>query len=525
VLSIGDQSDADAVRRNLDSTLKSNDRKSNGFSPAADYDARIAAANKIFGIETRHLDLIAEEGTAQEKLAEVRKQYADEIYQAEAKYQEQLSAKREKDLENFKGIVGSFFDAAVSRQPRAIPDFIKSQGLGLARTITENAAGAGFKAISSYIPHADAGTLAGKALEGTPFGPSATALLKVSATALDGSAASLTLAAHALMGAATGRGVSGGPIGSGGTTADGGSFASDIPLLGSTLHGASAASVVPGVGFDGGSLSVSGNPLAKLASGLGLGNFGSGAASVASGYGLSVALDPGFNAATRIGAGVGLAGAGIAGAEGIYSGIKQGGVGGDLKAAGSAAGLAGGIVSNVSKLLNATGPLLSAIPVIGSIAALALPLIGGFFNGPQKRENAINQELSANQYQAPTAINATMGSNGGFTDFDSRGNIRTSSLSPYPQTTNPYLWEQTHGLFGGPPTYYGIPGGQQSQYGGQLPSQAPVVQNTYHIQAMDVQSFHDFAQRNHTAIGEAAATNLQNLHGRLSSEVQRAVSN
>ena len=106
-------------------------------------------------------------------------------------------------------------------------------------------------------------------------------------------------------------------------------------------------------------------------------NFGSGAASVTSGYALSVASDPGFNAATRIGASVGLAAATAGATYGIYSGIKQGGAGGDLKAAGAGAGLAGMAVSNIAKLIGAASPLLSAIPIAGSALAIALPVLGG----------------------------------------------------------------------------------------------------------------------------------------------------
>jgi hypothetical protein len=155
---------------------------------------------------------------------------------------------------------------------------------------------------------------------------------------------------------------------------------------------------------------------------------------------------------------------------------------------------------------------------------MALPLIGGLFNGPQQRANAIGQELSSAQYMAPTAINMTQSSSGTFTDFDAKGNIRTSNFSPYPQTTNPSLWQQTHGLFGPPPTWYDVPGGQTSQFGAPV---APVVQHIYQagsIQTMDAGSFHDFAQKNSFAIGEAAGKNLQAVHGTLATEVDRRIS-
>jgi len=89
-------------------------------------------------------------------------------------------------IDKFKSAAGGLFDAATSRQPRAIPDFLRSQGLDVARTITENLAGEAFKSFRSAIPHATSGTFFGKALEGTPFGPKVDPL-HTSATALDGS--------------------------------------------------------------------------------------------------------------------------------------------------------------------------------------------------------------------------------------------------------------------------------------------------------------------------------------------------
>ena len=123
---------------------------------------------------------------------------------------------------------------------------------------------------------------------------------------------------------------------------------------------------------------------------------------------------------------------------------------------------------------------------------------------------------------APTANIITQDSGGHYTDFDARGNIRTSNLSPYPETTNPFIWEQTHGLFGPPPTYYPVPGGTQSPYSpGNAQQPAPVV-NNYNttIHTMDAQSFKDFAHRNSAAIGEATATHLQNSSGRLADAIQ-----
>ena len=421
----------------------------------------------------------------------------------------QIAEQKRKEADAFRGLTGSVFDALTSRNPRALPDLIRGQALSLGRTVTENAAETYLlPSIQNAMPH-----LSSSLLKGTPFGPDP---LKASASALDLSAVKLSAAADKLSAIRGGGGSSG--------TADGSGTGpvADLPLT-SIPPGFSAAQL-SSLGGSASPLSALA-PLAKMLNSPSLGNFGSGASSTLSGYALSVASDSGFNTATRVGAGVGFASMLAAGGYGVYSGLKQGGVGGDLKAAGSAAGMAGSIISNVSKLLNVASPLLSAIPIVGSIAAMALPLIGGFFNNPQKRENAITQELSSAQYMAPTAINMTQSSSGTFTDFDAKGNIRTSNFSPYPQTTNPSLWQQTHGLFGPPPTWYDVPGGQTSQFG--APVAPPVVQHIYQagsIQTMDAGSFHDFAQKNSFAIGEAAGKNLQAVHGTLATEVDRRIS-
>jgi hypothetical protein len=346
--------------------------------------------------------------------------------------------------------------------------------------------------------------------------------LHTSATALDGSAASLTAAAHALSAAAGGRTVSsGGTIGSG--SGDG-----SISSLGTDAYG----NAIPDISSGGDMTSALGGLSANLPTGVtstGMlarllsGGFGKGVGSVLTGDSISTLLGygtPGVNGqpgtdpttAQRVGAGVGIAGAVVGGGLAAYSDFKKGGAGGALSGIGAIAGTAAALDPE---------PISKAVL---AVAAIALPLIGGFFNGPQKRTNAINSELSANQYQAPTALNVTQGSNGGFTDFGVRGNIRTSDLSPYPQTTNPYLWEQTHGLFGGPPTYYQVPDGQTSQFGGGA-APAPTVQHIYQagaISTIDSTGFQALAERNGPALGNVVASQMANSHARLTAEVQRA---
>jgi hypothetical protein len=150
-----------------------------------------------------------------------------------------------------------------------------------------------------------------------------------------------------------------------------------------------------------------------------------------------------------------------------------------------------------------------------AVTAIALPLLGGMFNNPLKRENAINKELSEGQYMAPTALNLTQSSNGTYADFDSRGNLRNSTFSPYPETTNPFVWANTHGIFGPPPTYYDVPGGTQQPFS---PGAAPQI--VINMNAIDTQSGVDFIQKNQHVIADATASHLQNVNGRLADAVQ-----
>jgi len=474
----------------------------------------LATAAEKYQIErqaTADLIDLTEKGTERAKAQhEADLKNADELQKIKEKNLDRLAELEDARIDQFRSVIGGLFEAVANRQPSAIPNFVKSQVLGQAQKLTENAAATYLWPTVSTI--GKSAGLSGPLTAGTWLGGGGgkNDPLQKSASVYDTATDKFAAAVSNFAARAAGGSGNGSPGFSDG--ADG------IPALpgGSSIPGGfgNAAAMMPSIAS---SLSTP-TGLAKLFGGA----FGSGAASVMSGYGLSVALDPGFNTATRVGAGVGLAGAAAAGGYGIYSGLKQGGVGGDLKAAGSAIGLGTTAAINIATALGDT--LGSVVPIVGPLLAMALPLIGGLFNGPQKRANAIGQELSSAQYMAPTAINMTQSSSGTFTDFDAKGNIRTSNFSPYPQTTNPSLWQQTHGLFGPPPTWYDVPGGQTSQFGAPV---APVVQHIYQagsIQTMDAGSFHDFAQKNSFAIGEAAGKNLQAVHGTLATEVDRRIS-
>ena len=199
------------------------------------------------------------------------------------------------------------------------------------------------------------------------------------------------------------------------------------------------------------------------------------------------------------------------GAYQAYKGFAQGGASGDLKGTSAVLGMAALI----------PGPQQ---PFIAAAAAITGLIGGALTTGPQQRELNISKEIANNQYLAPTALNVTQGMNGTYEDFDARGNLRTSTMSAIPTITEPYIWRQTHGLLGGPPTFYDVPGGVQSPYSGGATGsgQAPVGNNGMTInvygplQAMDSESLHSFLQKpaNSRAVGESLASHLQRDDGR-----------
>ena len=200
-------------------------------------------------------------------------------------------------------------------------------------------------------------------------------------------------------------------------------------------------------------------------------------------------------------------------------GVSQGGIRGDLTAAGSAAGLVGMAVKNIAPLLGAVSPVLNAIPIVGTALSAVLPMIGSLFGtGPQQRANQINTELAKNAFLPNTALDTVQNTNGTLLSMDARGNLRTTSLGALPTVAEPYI-TSTRLTPGGPLSYYNAPGGVTQGYSGtaagsgQAPiSNAPtIVNHNYNISAMDVQSFHEFLQRpaNSAAVGDSLTADLR----------------
>ena len=557
ILKSSNDADAEGVRRGLQATVKRNQTQvaegtlSGQGAQKADLTARITAAQQIFQIETQTYDVhkldaaLADlmagkevnlsdlEWKNAEQLADARKKYADEIYQAEAQYEEALDALRQKDLQKYRDEAGKIYDAITNRQRGAgfeLKQMLRAEVVGTGRTIFQNATTPILQSVGHAIGGLTGGSNLGGLLNGTIFDPKNKGTDKAADTTakqttrtadevyklrmlftgnVDTTDATAANPATSVAGAAVGSlstavsGASGNPLGALGTV---------LGIGGSGSSSGAASSGSTGI------LGAIGK-LFGLSSGS-TGQFAAGAGSVLSGNALNILTGNNTSGPTglaaQIGAGVGVGGALALGGLGIASGISQGGAAGDLKAAGSAAGLVGAVVGNVAKLVGAASPLLSAIPVVGQIAALALPLIGSLFgSNVTKRTNQLNNELAQNQFVAPTALNVTQGPNGTYEDFDSRGLLRTSTLSAVPTVAEPYIWQQTHGLFGGQPTYYNVPGGVTSPFSGnpagtgQAPiSNVPQAHVTVNVNAIDTQSGAEFLMNNRAAVGNAVTSHL-----------------
>ena len=118
-------------------------------------------------IAGRRKTLTDQEFKDAERLADARKQWADEVYQAESQYEETLNAERAEQLHEFQSEVGKVFDALISRQPNALANLLKSEVTGIGKTIIANLAKEAWPTIKKGIPHAQAGTELGRVFEKT----------------------------------------------------------------------------------------------------------------------------------------------------------------------------------------------------------------------------------------------------------------------------------------------------------------------------------------------------------------------
>jgi len=175
-----------------------------------------------------------------------------------------------------------------------------------------------------------------------------------------------------------------------------------------------------------------------------------------------------------------------------------GAVGGIMMASkGGAKNVVGGISATLGAIAPFTGPaapFVEAAAALGSIVSAFLP------NGQTQRANQIQKTLFTQQYLAPQAINMTEGPNGGYSDVNQYGAVRTSNFSPYPVVSNSYL---------DVPRRTVVPGHTISQFGGYLNATGAKTPptNVYNmISAIDTQSFAEALNKNSGAVLDA--TNL-----------------
>jgi hypothetical protein len=406
------------------------------------------------------------------------------IKELENKQIDRIQALIDKQTESAVAFSAGLFDAAISRSPNAIPNFLKSEVLSLGRTMIGNVTRDYiYPAVKSVIPKSDNPIFKNTPFEKDPLKISAAPALTTAAQELGTSAGELTAAARALSASPTGAGGGRLAAASGGSNVGGIAMASGYPSP-------SAASDAPGdSGWD--IYSQAGvDPTYK---------------------GTQLSTSPPSSFGLNAGTLTKIAAAG-AGAYAAFSDFRSGGVKNDIAGAGAGLGSAAAIAAMIP------GGQLVALGL--GIASAATSLISAILPDPHvQRANAIYNEVSQAQYLAPTALNVTQSANGNFADFDARGNLRTSNFSAVPMVAQPFIWQQTHGLFGGQPTYYDVPGGQTSQFGPVAPP-APAV--TVNVNAIDTQTGVDFLMKNHMAVGDATARAMQRAHGSLTNEVQRA---
>lgn len=473
-------------------------------------------AQQIAGIEKARVDYLMQfepEATRNAKTqleyTKIRGDLEKETLQAQLDASlklQQLEKQREESLR----ATGEQFTRALFGGRDGISAFFKNEIQGIGSKIGGNAfatfgkSAAGALSIPGQQNADGSPNLIGKLLAGTPFGidplKGATDLNTIATNA--NTAAILQFIAVAV-GAAGGAGAGVGGLGAG---TDVGNMFGAGGIFGSDTNGLTGRGGFAGAAGGTGSLGIL-NKLFGRNSSAAFGNFGVGLGATASGglpsvwgaitgnqeqLGKDGTWGP-VSSATRVGEIAGAAAAAIPAALGIYSGIKQGGVGGFAKAGASALGLAAAFDPE---------PISKAI--LG-IAALGTTIIGAVFGqNPQKRGAQISKYLDQAHFNAPVSQSVTSDIAGTYVDYGANGMLRGSNLSPYPTVQQPYTQRYDGGFFG-------VPGQTTSPGGGNI---------VINVQAMDAKSIvdrgADIANAVHSAIrGGQANTLVNTLQNRL----------
>lgn len=368
--------------------LSDRDYNLRGLQQAVDYQTRYISL--IDNNEVRAINRVTQlrlSGIEQERAAgadnhELDLKYLDVIQQRTL----DLLALRKKGQDDYRNAVEGGLQALISGGRSGLSSFFKSQIVGVGSTIAGNVADLTYKSGRLALPGSLVGTadnpsFLGKLLKGTPFGADPAGGIQLSAAQLQLRAASMQIAA------ASGR-AGGGVLATGSTALSG--YAGN-GIFTNNDSGGGGGNVI----YD-----EMGTPSIVSSS--------------------SNSSDSEMSGTQRA---MGIAAAGAAGAFGVYSGVKQGGVKGALTATGSLAGASGALLG----LAGVSGP---AAPILAGVG-LALGVITTLFPDPKKqRQEFLSNEAKRRAYTEPASQDYYADISGGSVDYNYRGGTRTYKGAP-----------------------------------------------------------------------------------------------
>ena len=406
--------------------------------------------------------------------------YERTLYDIQAENNEKLAELRMAQMNREIDAVSGLFHAALGGG-KGITDFFKNIAVSTGDKVLKNALQSNPAGLDKFFPHATEGTVAGSLLKDTLFGPNANkSKIGINATeptvAFSNATISFDTAVTKFAAAVDSMSAGGARSGFGGGTGlgNGGNIGSDGGWTSYSDGGGSFPMGGDGFSVDGtsGATNPDGVSVNSAMFNTGQGKSGTGISGFTSGLAHTGDLSAAFTGTTwggdqltgaqQAGAAIGTAGVVIGGAEAAYSGFKKGGVKGDLQGSAAILGTAAALDPEpISKMVLAG---------VGMVTGLVTQMLG---DPKQLRAEAINKTIGNAKYEAPTAINESMGVNGGYSDMNAFGQVRSSNLSPNPTgVVQPSQW-----YHGG--VYNPIPGSTGTPYG--APMQQPQMNVTNHF--------------------------------------------
>ncbi len=328
---------------------------------------RKRAADEEYAALKRAADLKHDEQALQDAVDQQHQKYLD----AELERQQALLQMALRQKQEFQNLAVGGLDALISGNGRG---FLKSTGLNFVNQVFGNFAGEAWKDISKVIPHSNSKYLQGTLFAADPMQQAGVTLLTAGAK--------LDLAASKLLALD--------PSSGGGGYSSAASTFARIAAMG-------GGGFAPGVNPDN------------------LDQVTPEGAAWADNWWASGASG-GISPWAR---GLGIGGAAVGSAFGMYSGIRQGGARGGLTAAGSGVAGAAAILSlAIPSIAKTLGP-------IGMLAGMGLGLLTSALPDPkQVRDAEQTARLNAARYTAPTASNYTRDRYGRDFDYDTGGGLR-----------------------------------------------------------------------------------------------------